>query len=326
MDETGISVIICTYNGRLKIAQTLNFLHQQKGLDGVPWEIVIVDNASTDGSFSEIKKLIANKSTNTSLCNQPIEGKAAALKLAIEKSKYDYLVICDDDNWLNEYYLANIYQIFQTKPTVGIIGGNGEPVDIDSVPDCIVPHLHNYAAAAQWSHSADITTEIGSVYGAGMGIRKEIFAKISESQWPTYLSAFRKSNSIMSGEDTELGLIARHLGYRIYFDETLKFRHELSTARLTKKYLMQLAYANGFGTAVMLPYHEAFEKRKPKAFAYLLKLEFYRLLRYDLLDNLLHQKILTRKKLNFRLGFIKSLIVNRSNINNLREFLASNKF
>ena len=322
-DETGISAIICTYNGKQKLAPTLTHLIEQKQLDAIKWEIVIVDNASTDGTIEWLKDSlnVVDKFNKVNLFEQPASGKAAALKLAIEKSKHKYLVICDDDNWLNENYLARIFEIFENNAKIGIIGGSGSPVNPELVPTWIKPHLHNFAAAKQWENSADITSEIGSVYGAGMGIRKEIFDKIILLNWPTYLSTYRKTNFIISGEDTEVSLIARHLGYRIYYDEILTFKHDLSSKRLTKKYLNRWAYFGGSSAAIMLPYHEAFEKKKQKAIAKLLALEIYRLLRYDLAPLMLRQSVYAEKNMRFRLGYIKSLMVNQAKIKNLRKFL-----
>jgi glycosyltransferase involved in cell wall biosynthesis len=42
------SVVICCHNSTPRLAETLRHLRQQTAI-GVPWEVLIVDNASTDG-------------------------------------------------------------------------------------------------------------------------------------------------------------------------------------------------------------------------------------------------------------------------------------
>ena len=46
----GVSFLLCTYNGANRLAETLACLAAQDAPAGIPWEIVFVDNASTDGS------------------------------------------------------------------------------------------------------------------------------------------------------------------------------------------------------------------------------------------------------------------------------------
>ncbi|NJN42415.1 MAG: glycosyltransferase [Flammeovirgaceae bacterium] len=46
--EEGVSVIICCYNSSSRIEKTLEHLFQQKTNSRLHWEIILVDNASTD--------------------------------------------------------------------------------------------------------------------------------------------------------------------------------------------------------------------------------------------------------------------------------------
>jgi glycosyltransferase involved in cell wall biosynthesis len=49
--KNGVSVIICCYNSRERIEKTLDFIFAQEVEGAIPWEIIIVDNASTDDTF-----------------------------------------------------------------------------------------------------------------------------------------------------------------------------------------------------------------------------------------------------------------------------------
>ena len=53
----GVSVVICCHNSGKRLPETLRHLAAQVVEEGIPWEVVIVDNASTDGSSSEISRL-----------------------------------------------------------------------------------------------------------------------------------------------------------------------------------------------------------------------------------------------------------------------------
>ena len=45
----GVSVVICTYDGRDRIVFALEHLVRQKARN-IPWEIIVVANACTDGT------------------------------------------------------------------------------------------------------------------------------------------------------------------------------------------------------------------------------------------------------------------------------------
>ena len=124
MLKKGVSIVLCTYNGKNRLAKTLGHLAAQK-LD-VPCEIIFVDNASTDGTkaFADTWWATHGTSKITYLSfEQPIPGKSYAQDLGYEKANYNYLLVCDDDNWLCDTYVQNAFDIMESDPTIGALGG-----------------------------------------------------------------------------------------------------------------------------------------------------------------------------------------------------------
>lgn len=322
MDRLGISVIICTYNGEKQLEKTFEYLFKQKIKENIDWEIIVVNNNSTDNTAKTIETIINNNKThNIQSFYEQLPGKLAALKLGIRNSKFKYLLICDDDNWLDENYIETAYNFMENRPEVGVLGGKGSPVDLDALPKWILPHLHNYAAAEQWPFSADITHEIGSVYGAGMVIRTKIYKKIIDEEWPLLLSALRHGKMLLSGEDTEICYIARLLGYKIYYNADLTFKHNFPLSKINQTYLLRLVYFFGFGEAIISPYLEIENNERKKTYLTKLLLAFFRLLRYDLINFLRHPHFVNRKNLNRRWGYIVGLATNRKRIKELSTYL-----
>lgn len=321
MSLKGISILVCTYNGSLQLAATLQHLFAQTNLTAINWEIIIIDNNSNDGTNLIIEDIIINN-TNYQIRSffQPKPGKINAIKMAVEHAKYEYLIICDDDNWLNKDYAYTAFDFLEKNRKIGVIGGKGKPANSVRLPEWIIPHLHNYAAAAQWLCSADITTNIGSVYGAGMVIRKEIYDFVFAQNWPLYLSAMRNGKNLMSGEDTEICYITRLLGFRIYYLEKLEFRHNFPPSKINEKYFLRLNYFFGYGAALLTPYN-TINENKTFFFTKTLLLEIYRLARYDLFGIIGNLNLERKKKLKYRLGFICSLIDNRRKIKSLSNYL-----
>src|SRR6188768_949594 len=100
----GISIVVCCYNSSERLGRTLDFIFKQS-FDH-PWELIIIDNASSDNTF-----LVAENYKKSKPANIPFviaKELRPGLKNAREKgfalSSYDYILFVDDDNWLSENY------------------------------------------------------------------------------------------------------------------------------------------------------------------------------------------------------------------------------
>ncbi len=74
--DDGVSVAICSYNGRARLSETLTHLAHQVVPPDIRWELVFVDNGSTDGT-SEIVKSIWAREGNGIPLNLVYESKPA---------------------------------------------------------------------------------------------------------------------------------------------------------------------------------------------------------------------------------------------------------
>ena len=173
----GISVIICCYNSSSRLLQTLFHLSIQKLKIECLVEIIIVDNNSTDNT----RKLAYDywKSYNSSIPFRVVEEKKPGLTFArfrgIKESKYEYLLFCDDDNWLNSMYIQNGFSILEKNSRIGALGGFGKAAFENNVlePEWFYYYENIYALGKQGVTSGDITFQKLYVYGAGMFIRKK---------------------------------------------------------------------------------------------------------------------------------------------------------
>ena len=102
-----ISVVIPLYNKEKSIASTLRTVLNQTFSD---YEIVIVNDGSTDGSVEEIEKV---QDDRIRLVHQPNAGVSAARNRGIEEAKGELNAFLDaDDEWKPDY-LATQYHLFQ---------------------------------------------------------------------------------------------------------------------------------------------------------------------------------------------------------------------
>ncbi|NNK71935.1 MAG: glycosyltransferase family 2 protein [Flavobacteriaceae bacterium] len=250
----GVSIVLCTYNGKSRLDMTLKHLALQKTT--VPCEIIFVDNASTDGTGTYADEWWAeNGSSHIEYrsFNQPIPGKSYAQDLGYDKAKYEYLLVCDDDNWLKEDYIQVAYEIMESNNKIGALGGWCEGVFEGEKPEWFDKYTNYYVVVKQGDKSGDITNKKGCLYGAGMVIRKSHWLQLKSLGFDHILSC-RKGDSLSSGGDTEYSYALRLLGYRIWYDERLYFKHFMASGRLNFGYISRLRKALANSNFQLWPY------------------------------------------------------------------------
>lgn len=239
MDD--ISVIICCYNSALRLPETIKHLVRQNVSPDFSIEIIVVDNASTDNTFEtaieEGKKYDAPHIVFKVIAESRPGLSNARLK-GIEEASCDLAVFCDDDNWLDENYLATAKSFMDENEDVGIIGGRSEPVTDIPPPFWFATFQDHYAVGVQSLFSGDLTGK-RLVWGAGMVFRIPVFRQLILSGFTNVLTG-RIGNALNSGDDSEICRWFVIAGYKLWYDERLIFKHHISANRLTREYLKNL--------------------------------------------------------------------------------------
>lgn len=239
--KPGISIIVPCYNSAHLLPKTIAHLAQQKVPPSISWEVIIVNNASTD----DTKKVAQDEwnsfrlSTPFKIVDQPKPGLSSAREKGIEGAKYEYILFCDDDNWLDRDYIRIAYEIMTANPTIGVLGGKGEAVADVPIPKWFYDYQASYAVGSQGSSSGDITNAKGYVYGAGLLVRFSAWHCMYKNGFKNYLTD-RKGKKLSSGGDVEICFGIRLAGYKIYYDERLTFKHYMSEGRLNWQYFLNL--------------------------------------------------------------------------------------
>lgn len=243
--EKGITVIVCTFNGAQRLPKTIEHLAMQSAIGKLGIEIIVVDNNSTDNStrvsLEEWDKYNL-KETMFKVLFQPKPGKIYALEMAITIANFEYCVICDDDNWLDDHYLEKCFDILESDPKIGAVGGTGIPVpETGAIPDWFKDVEEGYACGTQGPFSTDVTSR-GHLWGAGLATRIELYKEIY-SIFPSFLTG-RYGSLLTAGEDAEYCQRLILKGYRLYYSSELVFHHFMPSKRLTLQYKEDLF--NGF--------------------------------------------------------------------------------
>lgn len=235
-----LSVIICTYNGGDRLRDVLKRLSLQQGLDASQWELLIVDNASTDDTALLLQQLTTEFPATVHLMHESQPGKAHALRTAFHAANGEYFCIVDDDNLLDPDYLASGIQFLDENRDAALIAGRTRP----QFPDNVVPPTDfedRYAAFLACRDKGEHLIWDETPAGAGqMGrtfLMRAIYQRIG-----TRLED-RVGEGVGCCEDLEKGEICKRLGWRTAHVPSLRLQHVMSARRLTPEYIDDLTCA-----------------------------------------------------------------------------------
>ena len=229
-----VSVIICCYNSSSRLEPTLKHLALQE-IDNIEAELIVVDNNSTDHTHqlaqSEWDKLGNPYPARFEFEENP--GLSSARMKGVSVASHECIVFCDDDNWLNPRYLITACHFLEENKRIGAIGGYSLAVSDIEFPSWFDQYKGAYAVT-------DIQIATGELpdntllTGAGLVVRRSLFLKMFEKV-PSLLQD-RKGKELSSGGDSEICLRLKLMGYKLYFNNNLKFQHFISKEKLTIAY------------------------------------------------------------------------------------------
>lgn len=131
-----VSVIIPSYNGEKFIGESIESILEQTYEN---WEIVIIDDASTDHSL-EVIKTYKDKRIKL-FCNEVNKGIATSTNRGIQESRGEYIALLDDDDIAEKDRLALQVKYLETHKEIDILGGRttlidelGEIIDYCDIP------------------------------------------------------------------------------------------------------------------------------------------------------------------------------------------------
>jgi glycosyltransferase involved in cell wall biosynthesis len=252
-----ISFIICCHNSAHLLSATLVHLAAVETAPGVDWEVIVIDNASTDDTAKVARRCWSNASAPAPLrvLEEPTLGLVHARRRGVHAARHEIICFIDDDNWIGKKWLGVLHEIFATQPDVGAVGGRGRPVFEEPEPGWFNSVQWAYAVGPQAPSPGEVARARGYLYGACLALRRDAFLGLEQKGFRPLLTG-RKGGELLAGEDSELCFALTLAGWRLWYDPRLVFDHFIPSSRLSTVYaahlLDQMGYASAFLDAYVL--------------------------------------------------------------------------
>jgi len=258
-NDKGVSLIICTYNGAKLLPATISFILKQEFPEPIPWEVIFIDNASSDNTVKVIEGNWEGP-IHMRIVHEPEPGLVHARQRGIAEARYEYLSFIDDDNWIDPDWISQVYRFFEMHDRAGICGGKNTAVFETDPPAWFSEIQGNFAVGRQGEITSDITDSRGYVWGAGMSLRKSVMETILAGGFKSALTG-RKGKELLAGEDTELAFAFRLAGWQIWYCQELGLQHYIPESRFSWPYLIRLYRGFGKSRALFAAYRAAIKGR-----------------------------------------------------------------
>ncbi|MCK4829995.1 glycosyltransferase family 2 protein [bacterium] len=260
----GVSIVICCHNSAQRLPATLYHLTSQEIKGNIPWEVVIVDNASTDYTTKVAQQCWpTNHSIPLRVVYEPKLGLTHARHRGFIEAKYDIVSFVDDDNWVSPIWVTKVSELMNLHIDVGACGGlNIAATDVE-LPWWFEQFQRSYAVGPQDDNPGHITWKRSILFGAGLTIRKSAWQGLCKNGFKTLL-VDRSGKDLTCGGDYELCLALRLAGWRIWYEPRLQLKHYIPVERLNWEYFRRLLRGVGMSSLGLDPYYFALQNKKMK--------------------------------------------------------------
>ena len=251
-DKMDVSVSIRVYNSQATLPLLLDKLAAQVNTEDINWEVVVVDNNSTDNTANIVKDYQASWDYPFSLKYflEPKQGAIFARQRAILESRGEIIIFLDDDNLPGEDWVFEAYAFAQAHPKAGVFGSRIQG-EFEVEPPKDFGKIQGFLAIKEYGDqprqfNAD---RLDLPAGAGMAIRKQVW----QAALPKELTLKGPiGNSLASkGEDFESMMHISRAGWEIWYNPKMRIYHHIPAWRMEKAYLMNLVHCSGLNVCTL---------------------------------------------------------------------------
>ncbi|MEX2593452.1 MAG: glycosyltransferase family 2 protein [Anditalea sp.] len=235
-----VSIIIPNYNGSQLLKQYLPFTIKAAKCTEMAYEIIIVDDASSDDSVPFIEEHYKD----IILVKNPVnKGFSYSCNEGMKIAQYELLLFLNSDVKLSPDYFENQWRYFEKEDTFGVMGrimsmDERRMEDTARYPKfmgCKIKATHLF-------YSNENKNFIPTTYLSGANALVD--AKKMKS-----VKGFDQIFSPFYAEDLDLGLRAWRLGWKCYYEHQSICYHQTSSTTksyCTKNWVKQIYYRNRF--------------------------------------------------------------------------------
>lgn len=229
-----ISVNLCTYNRCEMLRMTLDSLLHQQTDEKFSYEIVIVDDGSTDGTSLLVQDIIKQSSIPIRYFREERVGVAAARNRGVKESQGYWIAFIDDDEVAEPNWLCNLIATATTN-NADCVGGSLRLKILEKTNKPLAESVRK-----QFCETVSLGWFQRRFTYSGPGTGNALVRKILFD----HLGLFDESLKVV-GEDQDFFRRARQAGFKIMFAPNAIVHHFIPSIRLSSHHVLAVAQRHG---------------------------------------------------------------------------------
>lgn len=234
------TVAIATYNGAKRLPDVLERLYWQIGAENLAWEIIVVDNNSTDDT-AKVVAAFQQKWNRPGFLRYAVEtrqGAGYARHQAARIARSELIGFLDDDNLPSMLWVQAAHRFGLSHPKAGVYGSRIKGA-FEAEPPPGFKRISAFLALTERGDAPRIYDPEKKVLppSAGLVVRRKAWLDhVPEEQ----VLIGRAGNSMLGGEDLEAVLHIQGAGWEVWYNSAMRVYHKIPARRLERPYLISL--------------------------------------------------------------------------------------
>ena len=242
------TVAIPTYNGASRLPKLLEKLRSQVNTEHLCWEILVVDNNSTDDTAKVVQDYQSSwfESVPLKYFFEPEQGAAFARLRAVREARGELIGFLDDDNLPAPDWVAEAYSFAQEHPRGGAYSGQIHG-DFEVKPPENFERIQAFLAIREHGPTPHLfePKNLRLPPAASLVVRKQAWCE-SVPLRPTLTG--KLPGLMVQGDDYEPLLYMHKAGWEIWYHPALHTYHQIPYWRLERDYLLSISRGCGLAT------------------------------------------------------------------------------
>jgi glycosyltransferase involved in cell wall biosynthesis len=246
------SVIVCTYNRASNLPRCLGALARQRGVENMAWEVLVVDNNSSDDTPAMVERLARELPITIRYAHETQQGLNYARNTGVRESQGSHFSYVDDDIEVSPDWLASLYRSF-TANDADAVGGR---IHLD--PTTVLPKWiqdNETKGFLGFQDFGDAPFRMDGMrrypYGGNMAFHRRVVERIG------YFNPLlgrkgegKKRSELFKGAETDyFHRLAASGDARIFYEPDAIVYHQVQPFQLQKKYFRTIHSNAGYQRA-----------------------------------------------------------------------------
>jgi glucosyl-dolichyl phosphate glucuronosyltransferase len=235
-----MSIIVCTRNRAELLAQSLDALIHQEGVAADAYEVIVVDNGSTDDS-RHIIQTAQRQSARVRYLYEPRLGLSVARNAGTAQAWGDIVCFGDDDAVAAPDFVREVLSCFQ-DPQVTCVGGKIVAAWPDGgPPEWFAPRYGNVVGQTSFGETARWLRKYEFPFGGNLSLKKEVLHRLGGFNE----NLGKKGENNVWGEEMDLCHRMQRQGLRFLYNPRARVSHIVGWHRATKRYFIDTIFGKG---------------------------------------------------------------------------------